>query len=69
MFKNKWRHPIQYWRDMRRVKELFKRMDNAHKACEKAAKIPDDEHFREQATIFDACSAEILRLYRKWGIY
>lgn len=52
---------------MRRVNELLKRMDNANKACEEAAKIPDDERFREQAKIFDVCASEVRLLYKKWG--
>lgn len=68
MNKDKIFHFIQYRRDMRRAAELLDRMNDAHEACKKAVKINNDGQFAEQCSIFDTCSAELDRIWKKWKI-
>lgn len=68
MNKDKIFHFIRYRRDIKRAGELLDHMNDAHEACKKAAEINNNRQFIEQCVIFDACSAELDRIYKKWKV-
>lgn len=65
--KNKYLHPIQYWKDMKYIDILLRKMIEENELCKAAMYNGDNKTFFIHAEAFDHYNKEMNDIHIKWG--